>query len=181
MVVSLTSGGATTCLSYYTDQCYMQHALLLILKNRWCISFSKLAIIFVLSIIVFNVSVPIYSSLPYFRSSFQILVNLFLFSIYITYLSWTFSNQQSNNLLGCFVLSSFLIYDTTGSTSGAGSTYPSEAPVFIPSFWWSSCYSIFNFMLNVLKIVVCPFVPFLFLSFCDLRILITPLVSSNSS
>jgi hypothetical protein len=102
-----------------TEILAMQHALLLILKNRWCISFSKLAILFVLPIIFFNVSVPIYSSLPYFRSSFQILVNLFLFSIYITYLSWTFSNQQSNNLLGCFVLSSFLIYDTTGSTSGA--------------------------------------------------------------
>jgi hypothetical protein len=49
-----------------------------------------------------------------------------------------------------------------------------------------SCCSIFSLLSNILWIVVCPFIIFLLyilccLSFFDLRILITPLVSSNSS
>jgi len=31
------------------------------------------------------------------------------------------------------------------------------APEFTPCFYWGSCNSIFSFMCNVLKIVVCPF------------------------
>ena len=67
----------------------------------------------------------------------------------------------------------------TGATSGVGSAYPSLG------FYWGSCHSIFGFMCNVLKIVICPVVPFLLaivlVPFFDLRILVTPLVSSNSS
>ena len=49
-------------------------------------------------------------------------------------------------------------------------------------FQLGSCYSIFCFMCNVLQIVVCPsvlFSPLCCLSFFDLRILITSLVSST--
>ena len=53
-------------------------------------------------------------------------------------------------------------------------------------FLWCLCYSIFTFMCNVLLIILGPFVHFIlstvfFLSFFDLQILITALVSSNSS
>ena len=66
----------------------------------------------------------------------------------------------------------------------AGSAYPSGAPAFIPGFLWGSCY-IFSF-----KCMFCRslfvflsffFLPLCCLSFFDLRILITPLLSSNSS
>ena len=50
---------------------------------------------------------------------------------------------------------------------------------------WDSYYSIFSFLCNVLKIIVCPFVLFILLVVClscfDIRLLITPLVSSNFS
>jgi hypothetical protein len=50
---------------------------------------------------------------------------------------------------------------------------------------WDSYYSIFSFLYNVLKIIVCPFVLFILLVVClscfDIRLLITPLVSSNFS
>ena len=52
--------------------------------------------------------------------------------------------------------------NTTGATSGTGTAYPSGAPEFTPNFQWGSCYSIFCFMCNVLQIVVCAFVLFLF-------------------
>jgi hypothetical protein len=51
-------------------------------------------------------------------------------------------------------------------------------------FSGGSCYSIFSFMCNVLYVVVCPFVSFLLtigLYFFNLRIMINPLASSNSS
>ena len=51
--------------------------------------------------------------------------------------------------------------NTTSPTSGSGTAYPSGAPVFIPSFRWGSCYSIFSFMCSVYQIVVCPFFRFL--------------------
>ena len=54
-----------------------------------------------------------------------------------------------------------------------------------PGFKWSSCCSIFNFLCNVLSIVVCPFVFFLLVIVWSvllrLRLLITPLVFSNLS
>ena len=54
----------------------------------------------------------------------------------------------------------------------------------IPGLQWGSCYSIFSFLCSVLQIVVYLFVslfcPLCCLSF-DLRLLITPLVSSNFS
>ena len=50
---------------------------------------------------------------------------------------------------------------------------------------WCLWYSIFSLMYNVLLIIVCPFVIFALVivlsSFLDLRLLIVPLVSSNSS
>ena len=64
------------------------------------------------------------------------------------------------------VLSSFMAYhqacnqiNTTGVTSGAGTSYPSGEPEFTPSFLQGSCYSIFY--MYVLQIVVCSFVLFL--------------------
>ena len=78
------------------------------------------------------------------------------------------------------VLPSFMSYhlvcnqsNTTGATSGAGTG----------SFMWGLCYSIFTFLCSVLQIDVCSFFfwPLCCLSLFDLRILITPLVSSNSS
>ena len=75
--------------------------------------------------------------------------------------------------------------NTTGATSGLGTIYHFEPPGITSGFLWGSCYSILSFMCSVLQIVTCPFVLFFWLlrclSFFDLRILITPLVSSNSS
>ena len=75
--------------------------------------------------------------------------------------------------------------NATGSTSGAGSVYPSRAPEFTHSFQWSSCYSIFTFICmfcrSLFVLLYFFFWPLCCLSFFDLRILLTPLVSSNSS
>ena len=70
-----------------------------------------------------------------------------------------------------------------GATSGAGTAYPSGAPQFTPNFQWGSQYSIFSFMCmfcRSLFVLLSLLWPLCCLSF-DLRILITPLVSSNSS
>ena len=68
---------------------------------------------------------------------------------------------------------------TTGTSSGAGTAYPSGAPEFTPGF-----YSIFSFMCmfcrSLFVLLSFFFLPSCCLSF-DLRILITHLVSSNSS
>ena len=88
------------------------------------------------------------------------------------------------------VISSFITYhrvcnqsNTTGATNGAGTAHHSGAHDFTPVFQWCSCYSIFSFMCNVCRslfVLLTFFVwPLCCLSF-DLRILITPLVSSNS-
>ena len=69
---------------------------------------------------------------------------------------------------------------TTGTSSGAGTAYPSGAPEFTPGF-----YSNFSFMCMFCRslFVLLSFVfwPLCCLSFFDLRLLITSLVSSNSS
>ena len=90
------------------------------------------------------------------------------------------------------VLSSFTTYhrvcnsiNTTGATSGAGTAYPSGASTFIPGFYWGSCYSIFSFMCMFFRSLLI-LLSFFFWPLCclisfDIRILITPLVSSNSS
>ena len=76
--------------------------------------------------------------------------------------------------------------NTTGVISGAGTVNPSGAPAS-PRFLWSSCYSIFSFLCTaVLCRSLFVLLSLLFwalccLSFCDLRIMINPLVSSNSS
>jgi len=59
--------------------------------------------------------------------------------------------------------------------------YPSGAPEFTPGFEWGSCYSIFSFICIFCRylVVLCCW-PLCCLSF-DLRILITHLISSNSS
>ena len=89
------------------------------------------------------------------------------------------------------LLSSFMTYhrrcnqiNTTSPTSGAGPAYPSGAPeICTPDFQWGSCYSIFSFMCmfcrSLFVLLSFFFWPLCCLSF-DLRILITPLVSSNS-
>ena len=63
--------------------------------------------------------------------------------------------------------------------------YPSGAPEFTPGFQWGSCYSIFSFMYmfcrSLIVILYFFFWPLCCLFFFDIRILITLLVSSNSS
>ena len=121
---------------------------------------------------------------------------MWTFHIYITskvsrsppWLCWPFWNICVTNDHGYvpFVVSAFLIYDLylyrrvcnniniTGATSRSGTTYPSGAPDFTLGFLWGSCYSIFSCM--------CMFCRSLFvLLSCDLQILLTLLVSSNSS
>ena len=66
------------------------------------------------------------------------------------------------------------------------STCRKHFPVWVsPSFQWVTCYSIFKFYMYVLQIVFCTFKLFFWslrgLFFFDIRILIGPLVSSNSS
>jgi hypothetical protein len=74
---------------------------------------------------------------------------------------------------------------TTGATSEAGTAYPSGAPGFTPWFQWDSCYSIFSFMYMFWRswFVLLSFFywPWCCLFFLDLRVLTTPLLSSNSS
>jgi hypothetical protein len=71
------------------------------------------------------------------------------------------------------------------STSGAGTAYPFGAPEFTPDFLWGSCYSIFSFICmfcRSLFVLLCFFFwPLCCLFFFDIRILIAPFVSSNSS
>ena len=75
--------------------------------------------------------------------------------------------------------------NTPGAVSGAGTAYPSGAAEFTPGFKWCSCYSTFRFLcmfcrsLFVLQYFF--FCPLCCLFFFDIRILITPLVSLNSS
>ena len=78
------------------------------------------------------------------------------------------------------VLSSFMAYHRVCNQINmmdAGTVHPSGALEFTPGFQWGWCYLIFSFMCNVLSFF---FWPLCCLSF-DLRILIIPLVSSNSS
>ena len=86
------------------------------------------------------------------------------------------------------VLSSFTIcnqINTTGATSGAGTAYPSVAPEFTLSLQWGSCYSIFSFICMLCRslfvLLFIFFWPLCCLFFFNIRILITPLVSSSSS
>jgi hypothetical protein len=90
------------------------------------------------------------------------------------------------------VLSSFMTYrrvcsliNATGVTSGAGTAYPSGAPEFIPDFQWGSCNSIFSFICMFYRSLFVLLYFFYLLLCClfffDIQILITPLVSSNSS
>ena len=69
--------------------------------------------------------------------------------------------------------------------SGAGTSYPSGALEFIPGFYWGSFYSIFSFMCmfcrSLFVLLYFFFWPLCCLFFFDIRILITPLVSSSSS
>ena len=71
--------------------------------------------------------------------------------------------------------------------SGAVTACPSAVFEFTLNFQWSSCYSIFRFMcmfcrslFAILYFLFCPLCCLIFFFF-DIRILITPLVSSNSS
>ena len=88
------------------------------------------------------------------------------------------------------VLSSFMTHhricyyiNTTGATSGAGTAYPSGAPEFTPDILWGSCYSIFSFICmfcrSLFILLFFFFWPLCCLFFFDIRILITPLVSST--
>ena len=74
---------------------------------------------------------------------------------------------------------------TTGAISETGTVYPSGEPEFIP-LAMSFCrirWSIFSFQYSVLYIIVCPFVCWSLhcMSFFDLRLLITTLLSSTFS
>jgi hypothetical protein len=63
-------------------------------------------------------------------------------------------------------------------------TFDETIAEFTPSFQWGSCYSIFSFMCIFCRSLFV-LLSFFFWPLCglffDLRILITPLVSSNSS
>jgi hypothetical protein len=80
-------------------------------------------------------------------------------------------NQALSSFITCYRVCSK--NKTTGATSGIRTVYP-------PVLWWGSCCSIFIFLYSVYHIL-----PFFFWSLCcvsfDLRLLITPLVSSNVS
>ena len=74
--------------------------------------------------------------------------------------------------------------NTTGVASGAGSACLSGALEFTPGFQWGSCYSIFSFI-HIFCRSLFFFLYFFFWPMCwlflfDLRILITPQVSSNT-
>ena len=75
--------------------------------------------------------------------------------------------------------------NTTGATSGAGTDYPSGAPEFTPEFQQGSCYQIFSFFSmfcsSLFVLLYFLFWPLCCLFFFELRLLITSLVSSNSS
>ena len=105
---------------------------------------------------------------------------------------WNFCVTNDHGYVPRPVLSWFSTYhracnsiDTTGATSGAGIAYPSGAPELIPGFWWCSCYSIFSFKCMFYRsffvLLYFLFWPLCYLFFFDIRVLITPLVSSNSS
>ena len=72
-----------------------------------------------------------------------------------------------------------------GVTSGSGTAYSSGAPEFTQYFLWGSCYSIYSFICmfcrSLFVFLYFFFWPLCCLFFFELRILITPLVSSNSS
>ena len=63
--------------------------------------------------------------------------------------------------------------------------YPSGVPEFTPGFKWGSCYSIFSFIClfcrSLFVLLYFFFWTLCCLFFFDIRILIAPLVSSNSS
>ena len=69
----------------------------------------------------------------------------------------------------------------TCATSGTGTSYPSGAPEFTSGFKWGSCYPIFSFMCMFCRSFFVLFLLAIVLPFFYLQILITPLVSSNSS
>jgi hypothetical protein len=74
----------------------------------------------------------------------------------------------------------FFSWSSMGYTSGAGTAYCSGPHEFTPGFKWGSCYSIFSFMF-CRSLDVLFFWPLCCLFFFDIRILITPVVSSKSS
>ena len=71
--------------------------------------------------------------------------------------------------------------NTKDATSGTDTSHLSGAPEFTPGFQWGSCCSIFRFLCSVFvdRFFSVSFGHCIYLSF-DLRILIIPLVSSNS-
>ena len=111
--------------------------------------------------------------------------------------AYTGEPESDKELCLCFsrnflILSSFIKYNricslinTTDATSLASNAYPSGAPEFTLGFQWGSCYSIFSFMCmfcsSLFFLVSFFFWPLCCVFFFDLGILITPLVSSNSS
>ena len=74
---------------------------------------------------------------------------------------------------------------STKHNNRAGTVYLSGEPEFTPGFQRCSCYSIYSFMCMLCRslfvLLSFFFWPLYCLSFFDVRILITPLVSSNSS
>ena len=90
------------------------------------------------------------------------------------------------------VFSSFTTYcrvcnqiNTTGTTSGAGTAPLPEHYRVHTRFQWGSCYSIFSFICmfcrSLFVILYFFFWPLCCLFFFDIRIMIAPLISSNSS
>jgi hypothetical protein len=101
------------------------------------------------------------------NNTLQCACSPFVYLFFFYYYLFNFRSTRKRNLLY-----------TTGATCGAWIVYPSGAPEL------DSCYSIFSFMCmfcrSLFVLLYFSFWPFCCLFF-DLRILTTPLVSSNSS
>ena len=99
---------------------------------------------------------------------------------------WICSVSRNHNS----VLSPFMTYhgvcnygNTMGATCRAGAAFPSGTPEFTPGFHWGLFCPIISFLYSVCRslFAVLSFfiLPLYYLSFFDLRFLITPLVSLN--
>ena len=69
------------------------------------------------------------------------------------------------------VFRDFILSNTMGTTIGAGTAYPSEAPGFTPGFKWGSYYSIYNVMCMFCRLLISVFLSFFFWPLCCLSLL----------
>ena len=97
-----------------------------------------------------------------FIVKFIIMTYIYFFNFSETYMR-NFADSQISSKPKCMTYHP--VYNksnTTGATRGAEAAYPSGGSVLTHCFYWESCCSIFSFPCNVLQIIVCLVVPFLF-------------------